>query len=319
MKLLYLFLFLFLFYKKSKSLNTLNNFNDNNKQILSIKIKNSKLINLKNDIIPKKKNLLIGAFANYKWKEIALYFKSFEKAGFDNSDFIMFVSNITKETINNIESCGFKVYQIPDDLKNLPIMNIRWKIYEDYLNNNANKYNLIFTADVRDVFFQQDIFKNIEQKESYLAVALEDGNLNEQNNKKWIIDAYGEELYNTIKDERIICTGAIWGKVDKFKEFSHIMWEKLNSEWAKEKKVKEQAVANFIVYHDKMFSDCLVKSDNYGPVMSLSLTNRNNISLDEKNNILNFRGEIASVIYQYQGKTDLFEKVKNKYYPDLDK
>ena len=62
--------------------------------------------------------------------------------------------------------------------------------------------------------------------------------------------------------ERIICVGTIWGTADKFTEFSRIMWEKLDSKWSITNNVIEQAVTNFLIYHDKMFNDCLIKSDN---------------------------------------------------------
>ena len=114
---------------------------------------------------------------------------------------------------------GIIVYSIPDKYKNLSIINFRWKIYEDYINENRDKFNLIFTADVRDVFFQKDVFKFYENKKSFLGVAIEDYFLTESMNKKWLIDAYGENLYKTIKNERIICVGTIWGTPDKFSQF----------------------------------------------------------------------------------------------------
>ena len=70
-------------------------------------------------------------------------------------------------------------------------------------------------------------------------------------------------------------------------------------------------------YYDKLFSDLLVKSDNFGPVMTIGLTKRQNIVLDQQNNILNFAGEIASVIHQYDRKRDIVEKVIKKYCPEI--
>ena len=157
------------------------------------------------------------------------------------------------------------------------------------------------------------MFKFYENKKSFLGVAIEDYFLTESMNKKWLIDAYGENLYKTIKNERIICVGTIWGTPDKFSQFCKIMWEKLNSEWSLKNNVIEQAVGNYIIYHDKIFNESLIKSDNNGPVMTICLTKRTHIKLDREKNILNGRGKIAAVIHQYDRKPDLFNKVLKKY------
>lgn len=85
-------------------------------------------------------------------------------------------------------------------------------------------------------------------------------------------------------------------------------------------KVVEQAVGNYLIYHDKLFNDCLIKSfNNNGSVMTLALTNNDNIKFDSDNNILNGKGEIASVIHQYERKPDIIRKVKYKFNIDNSK
>ena len=216
---------------------------------------------------------------------------------------------MTKFTINKIKSYEVITNKIPKEYEKKSIINCLWKIYEDFLKKNAYKYKLVFTADFRDVYFQKDVFNK-----SYLGVAIEDGFLSERRNKNWLIRAYGEDLYKTIMNERIICLGTIWGTVDKFTEFSRIMSEKLDSKWSITNNVIEQGVTNFLIYHDKMFKDCLIKSDNKnGYVMTIGLTNNTNIILDHENNILNGKGKIAAVIHQYDRKPYIVRKVKNKY------
>ena len=123
-----------------------------------------------------KKNLLIGAFRIYNWDTIEPFFNSFKKAGFKNCDCIMFVDTVNQFTINKIKSLGVIVYEIPIKFRNENIINFRWKIYEDFLMDNADKYNLVFTTDLRDSFFQRDVFKCYEKNnKSFLGVAIEDG------------------------------------------------------------------------------------------------------------------------------------------------
>ena len=103
-----------------------------------------------------------------------------------------------------MKSFGVIVYNISEKYRYKKITNFRWKIYEDFLISNINKYNLVFSTDLRDVFFQKDLFKYYNSNISFLGVALEDGNLSQRLNKKWLIDAYDVDLYNSIKNQRII-------------------------------------------------------------------------------------------------------------------
>ena len=239
-------------------------------------------------------------------------------AKFNNCECIIFVASISQRTIKKIESCGVTVYPIPEKFVNISIVNSRWKIYEDYLNDNQGKYNLVFTTDIRDTFFQSDVFNYYESTKPFLGLAIEDGTLTEKMNKEWIINAFGEDLHKTIANERIICLGTIWGTPDKVKDFSKIMWEKLISEWSKRLYVVDQGIGNYLIYHDKMFSDCLVKSNNTnGFVMTIGLSKRKNIILDKNNNILNGNGLIGAVIHQYDRYPDIVNMAIMKYCPEL--
>ena len=74
-----------------------------------------------------------------------------------------------------------------------------------------------------------------------------------------------------------------------------------------------EQIANYLFYYEKIFKDCIVKSDNYGPIMTFGITESKDITLDKDNNLLNFKHEIAEVIHQYDRKHGLMLKVMNKY------
>ena len=264
----------------------------------------------------RKKNLIIGIFANYDWNTIAPFIASYAMSSFENCDLIIFVYNITKITVTKIKSFGVIVYEVPEIFRYKQITNFRWKIYEDFLTSNKNKYNLVLLTDLRDVLFQKDFFKYYDYNRSFFGVALEDGNLSQPVNQKWLIDSYGQDIYDKIKNQRIICAGTVWGTIDKLIEFSKVMWEILDSQWSYRFHAIDQAVANYLIYHIKMFNDCLIKSENKdGLLMTIGLTNEENIFFDLDDNLVNGNGKIAAVIHQYDRKPQIIKKLMKKYFP----
>ena len=221
-----------------------------------------------------KKNLLIVSITNYDWDKVAIFFNSYVQANFENTDFVVYVHNVTNEFVNKIASYGTIVIPFPDEFKKVSVYFSRWKLASNYLKQNPDKYKLVLTLDTRDSFFQKDPFKYYENiNKSFIGLALEDGFLSqEETNGRWLISAFGESYYKTLTTERIICMGTVWGTPDKFIQFADKMYEILTSEISIKKDYIDQAVANYLFYHDKMFNDCIITSDNRdGPIMNYSL------------------------------------------------
>ena len=266
----------------------------------------------------KKKNLIIGAIRNYNWQIVAPFFRSYLNVGFKNCDCVMYVGNMTEETIEKIKSCGVKVYQIPENYSHLSLNNYRWKLYGDYLNENNGKYKLVLTTDLKDSIFQKDLFKLYENHKPFLGISKEDLYLSEPMNREWLENAYGINVVRFLKNKRIICVGTLWGTADKFIEASNMLWEKLSSQWSVRLKVMEQAVFNYLIYVEHFLSDYLVISDNAnGPVMTIGSTHYKYITFDSDDNILNEKGEVAAVVHQYERKPYVTRKVVNKYCPEF--
>ena len=97
----------------------------------------------------------------------------------------------------------------------MKINNFRYKIYEDYL---SDKYNRILNADVEDTYFQKDVFKLYKNKKHFIGLALEDRNMTDKFSSYWMKNQYDKEIYEELKNRFIICSGTIWGTVDKFLE-----------------------------------------------------------------------------------------------------
>ena len=258
-----------------------------------------------------KKNLIIGSIINYSWNKIKLFFISLYKAQIKNCDFVLFVGGISNETIRKIEKCGVITYKIPKEVLRLrtTITNFRWKLYKDFLKENKDKYNMIFTADVRDTIFQKDVFQFFDYNKSFLGVFLEDGLMTSKANRIWVSQFCEKEEFNKIANETVICCGTLIGTADKFYEFSYDLWYTVKNK----KRVVDQGGANYLIYLKKLFNDSIIKNDNHGYVLTIGMSNIKNIILDKNYNILNYNGEIAAVVHQYDRKHSIVSKLKTKF------
>jgi hypothetical protein len=256
-----------------------------------------------------KKNLILSTIVKYPLDIILPFFKSFIRVNFKNCDIVMFIKDVSQSIIEYLKSIGVITYNISKNYKNIEITKLRWKLYIDFLKKKKNEYNLIFIADVRDTIFQKDIFQYYRNYKPFIGLAIEDGTLNQGFTKIWLIGYIGIEKHKTIKNQRIICFGSIWGTPSEILEFSIILWDNVKMN----KNSTDQGIGNYLFYYEKFFNSCFIKSDNYGPVMTIGRTKRANIELDTNNNILNFGGEIAAVVHQYDRKPDIVTIIKNKF------
>ena len=156
-----------------------------------------------------KKNLIIGAIGNYKWQIIKPFFVSLYKANFQQYDCVMFVYNVPNITITKLKSIGVIVFQFPKKYHGMKINNVRYKLYEIYLSDKLDKYNMVLHVDVRDTIFQKEFFQMYDNKGPFIGFALEDENITEKINGKWMRNQYGIKIYEEIKYERAICSGTI--------------------------------------------------------------------------------------------------------------
>ena len=94
-----------------------------------------------------------------------------------------------------------------------------------------------------------------ENNKSILVLALEDDNLSEGVNKNRIIEAFGENVYKTIENETIICSGVILGSSDKILEFNSMIWKVLNQSSYSREYWADQYEVIYLIYYQKLFQN----------------------------------------------------------------
>jgi len=260
-----------------------------------------------------KKNLIIGVIDGYSWIKVKPFFISYIKANFTNCDCIIFYRNIDYYTLNRIRSLGIIAFEIPKQYDEMKINNVRYKIYENYLSDKLDKYNMVLHADIRDTYFQKDVFELYKNKTNFIGIALEDGNITNNVSCSWMTNQYGKEIYEELKNKSIICSGTIWGTIDKFLELAKNIWIEVEKKSPYNFSIHDQTAEAYLIYHKNMFNDCVVTSDIYtGPIMTVGLSNKT-FSFDFEDNLLNFHGDIAAVIHQYDRKPKIVEIVTKKF------
>ena len=256
-----------------------------------------------------KKNLIVGYIYRYSWATVRNYFISLVKAGFKNVDVVMFVSKVSQDTIEKIKSYGVIIYPMPDNpylSKNCQ----RWEIYANFLKENKDKYKIVLHTDVRDTIFQKDVFQFYNSYKSFFGVSEEDVLLNETINKHWMLTIINKSLFNNYFASRaVICAGLVIGTPDKFIEYNNSFIK-----MAKGKYFGDQRYINYLIYYEKLFNDSIIiKNNSNTHLMNIAMTKRDRITLDENDNILNYNGEIASVVHQYDRHRDIVKKMNRKY------
>ena len=259
------------------------------------------------------KNLLIGAVTNYTWDDVAPFFNSYAQTGFENCDCVMFVANVSEKDINCIESSGAKVIQIASKYRNCSINGYRWEIYRDYLLEHNEEYKMVFIADTRDIIFQRDVFKYYSNKVPFLGLAIEDFDLTDNWSSTWLIKLFGQEAYDSIKNNQQICMGTLWGTVSSVYSFAQQMASYIDRS-IYSKRMSDQNIANYLIYHEGILGDQLVikSNNNDGYVMTIG-TRKELIACNNDGLILNGKGEIAAVVHQYDRKPELVKMVHKKY------
>lgn len=262
-----------------------------------------------------KKNLIIGAIKSYEWKAIKPFFVSLYYSNFRETDCVIFALDISKKTLDKLQSIGVIVQNFPDKYRYMKINNVRYKLYEEFLRDKLDKYNMVLHADIRDIFFQKDIFQLYENKGKFIGLGLESGTISEQRNANWMKNQYGEKIFEELKNEKIICSGTIFGTAAEFYLLVKNIWEQILLKSPYDINIHDQTATNYLIYHKKMFNDCLIFLDNYnGSIMTVGIDKNKNFSFDLDNNLLNFNStNKPAVIHQYDRIPKMVEIVNKKF------
>lgn len=165
-------------------------------------------------------DLVIGLAANYDWAAIEPFACSLVRSGFQG-DKVLFVKDLKPEAMANLHALGFKLIDIPFIEFSDPQMPCgryfpyvgRFLLIHKYLEQHP-EYRFVICSDTRDVIFQSDPVKWLEQSlrlgDRLVAAPEYILHRDQPGNMLWINQAF-KEVESWMTPQMVYCSGFISG------------------------------------------------------------------------------------------------------------
>jgi hypothetical protein len=259
-----------------------------------------------------KKNVILSVLKeskSYPLKEFKPFIESLRSSGY-TGEVIFFTNNLSQKSKVYFESKGVKL--IPYDFEfpyfkdnktiqkkfkrfekdKLNIFHLREFLPFIYLLENKDKYEAAAIADIADVIFQKDPFKEkFDRKKTYFS--LQDNKIKTaKKDCQWIRELYGKKELEKIWDNNICCTGTLIGGIKPLLDFLGLFVNEF-----KENTV-EQANLNYLLHNNKI-KNAVILNNQDGFLMTCSGGKKKNYVLGKDKKIRTKSGKVFTMIHQY--------------------
>jgi hypothetical protein len=165
------------------------------------------------------KDLIVGCSTNYDWSKLKYWVNSINQSGFEG-DKVLILMNCDKDTVQKVTDAGFSVIAFNQDSNgNLNYESQLMVHVERFIHIHRvlknNDYRYVITTDVKDVIFQKNPIKWLEESLglddlvfSSESIKYKDEPWGRQN----ITECYGEGIYEDFKNNVIFNVGVLAGK-----------------------------------------------------------------------------------------------------------
>ena len=166
------------------------------------------------------KDLIVGCATNYDWSKLKYWVNSINMSGFEG-DKILILMNCDKDTVKKISDSGFSIIAFDQDSNgNLtyesPMMVHVERFFHIYNILKSNEYRYVITTDVKDVVFQRNPSKWLEEN---LPEGVEDLVFSSESMKykdePWgnqnLLETFGPQIHEDFKNHTIFNVGVLAG------------------------------------------------------------------------------------------------------------
>lgn len=186
----------------------------------------------------------------------------------------------------------------------------RYFYYYKFLIENTH-YEKVLLTDVRDVVFQKDPFSDLGSVK--LGFAKENPSYtiaSEQVNRKWLTKLYGISFVQQYKNYPVFCSGTTIGSYESIIDYLSLMIKyqakiiyKVQSHFN-----YDQAVHNYLII-TKRIKDYISLEPFNSNILTMVLFKTEDITINEKEEVVNKDGSVISILHQYDWHPDLTLKV----------
>lgn len=255
-----------------------------------------------------KPNLVLTTAWGYRWAELEPFVSSLRRTGY-SGEIVFFVRSLSAGTRKKLAQAGVRCIDFdltapyldayPFDLprvteKPLPLLTLRFFLYQSFLRSQGDRYAHVLLADVRDVLFQKDPFAGAADGLSCFSERDDISIAESPTNLRWVEEAFGHDAGTRIGARPILCAGTIMGTVPALLDLLAV-FERVVFAQDRPEKVNDQGAYNYLI-HENLAPHTIYRNDT-GRVLTLAL--ENTIRMDESGNVYDAAGHIPAVIHQY--------------------
>jgi len=215
------------------------------------------------------KDLIVGCATNYDWSKLKYWVNSINRSGFEG-DKVLILMNCDKDTVKKISDSGFSIIAFNQDANGNLTYNSQMMVHVErffhiYQLLKDNEYRYVITTDVKDVVFQRNPSKWLEEN---LAEGVEDLVFSSESMKykdePWgnqnLLETFGPQIYEDFKNHTIFNVGVLAGRGYAMRD---LMMNIFASCLHRPIKICDQSTFNFLISrHPYLKSSIYSKSED---------------------------------------------------------
>ena len=259
------------------------------------------------------KNLIIG-FATGKYANIEsmMNFCISLRKYYDGKA-VLITDSGEEEFVSFLKSYDIIVLKTNKLISIEDLMLDRWSIPIKVIKMFKDAENVIL-SDTRDLIYQANPFDYVVGDDLELTTEVKTIEQCPQWNTRWVKNMYGEEAYQLVKDQNIICGGYMIGKRDSLIKLCEIVLEE-SKKYPKTLPGQppvfvDQATMNVFYKQGKLPSTTLHHTG--GPFVATIGGSMGTTELDEEGYLINKDGVRPAVVHQYDRHQHVVEAFNNR-------
>lgn len=262
--------------------------------------------NTNNPVITEK-DLVICAAIGLDTDSIKNFIKSFRKHNNDADIFCIIESESSINKINFLKSNGVKLL-FSDSIKFTRTQpnNTRFMKIADFLKETDKKYRNVLLSDIVDVVFQSDPFLNLTGEFIISPEEDEEKTIEKDQrfNARWLKQCFGDNLYEELKHNKILCCGTVIGSINNMKVYvdsiCNEMFKLYENGSGHFQDMMDQGIHNYLFYKTpEIFKNPIIKRNgDYIATVGITVIEHPH-KVEYLEDKIKVNGLIPSIVHQY--------------------